>query len=139
MEHRPSDWRHAWLPAAWCLGVLFVLYGSTRGPFDPTSHERGANWPGDVVHALTQLTIETGILYALLRPSSYAASWKRSMIAFGLFAAWVVLAGIASMHTGRIYDYHWVWLVLVTIGLFAASLVSASVSLGITKRLPNER
>ena len=128
-ENVPSfRWRHLWLPAAWCVGALLILYGSTRGSFDPASRQYGANWPGDVPRALAQLTIEVMVLYALLRPHSYAGSWKRPVAAFLLFAAWVTMGGAATMHTGRAYDYHWFWLVLVTLGLFATLIVSASVA-----------
>jgi hypothetical protein len=135
----PSRWRHAWLPSAWCFGAILIVYASTRGSFDPAARQYGANWPGDVPRALTQLTIEVGILYVLLRPRSYVASWKRSLTAFLIFAVRVVLGGIMSVHTGRVYGYHWLWLILVTVGLFAAWIISASVAASISNRLPNER
>ena len=108
---------------------MLILYGSTRGAFDPNSQQRSANWPGDVPRALAQLTTEVLVLYALLRPRSYAASWKRSLAAVLLFAAWVVIGGAPTIHTGRTYNYHWAWLVLMTLALCATLLVSASVAI----------
>ena len=124
----PSRWRHLWLPVAWCFGAGLVFYGSTRGPFDPTGRRYGANWPGDVQRALVELTIELVVLYAILRPHSYVASWRRSCVAFPLFLAWTVLGGFASMHAGRVGDYHWLWLLITSVGLFATLIVSASVA-----------
>src|SRR5215831_19877211 len=128
MNVPPSRWRHLWLPGAWCIGALLIWYGSTRGSFDPTAHQYGANWPGDVRRALFQLTGELFALYAILRPHSYVASWKRAALAFALFVPWTLLDGLGTMHAGRVDDYHWVWLLLLTFGLFPTVLISASVA-----------
>ena len=87
MAHLQSRFRQLWLPAAWCLGAMMIVYGSTRRPFDPTARQYRTNWPGDVRSALIQLTIEVAVLYLLLRPRSYAASWARSPFAVLQFSS----------------------------------------------------
>lgn len=74
------------------------------------------------------LSVEVLVLYLILRPWSYCASWGRAAVAFLLFAGWTVLGGIGTMHSGRIGTFHWAWLFLVTMGLLGATLVSASVA-----------
>jgi hypothetical protein len=123
-----SKWRHTWLAAAWALGALLVVWGSTRGTFDATSRQYGANWPGDLRRAFIELGVETGALYLILRPWSYAASWKRALSAFVLFVPWTMLGGFGTIHAGRVASYHFLWLVIMTVGLFAMTIISSAAS-----------
>lgn len=123
-----SPWRHTSLPAAWVVGALFIAWSASRGPFDPAARAYGANWPGDVRRAVVELTFEVAALYAILRPTSYAASWKRALAAFLLFLPWTILGGLGTMHGGRIASYHFLWQLLVSVALFGTTILSASIA-----------
>jgi hypothetical protein len=120
-----SRYRHLWLPAAWAAGAMLTSWGYRTGGFDPSAKQYGMNWPSDARRTLVILSVEVLVLYAVLRPWSYNASWSRAAIAFVLFASWTVLGGIGTMHSGRIGAWHWGWLLLVTLALLVASVVSA--------------
>ena len=77
---------------------------------------------------LEVLSVEVLLLYLILRPWSYRRSWGRAAIAFFLFAGWTILGGIGTMHSGRIGTFHWGWLLLVTVGLLGATVVSAAMA-----------
>jgi hypothetical protein len=123
-----SQWRHLWIPAAWLLGAALVLWAAQSGPFDPARRAYGANWPGDLRRAFIELTLEVAVLYLILRPQSYAGSWKRSGPAFLVFAPWTVLGGLGTLHSGRIAAWHFGWLLVVTVALLVTTVISASVA-----------
>jgi hypothetical protein len=130
-----SRWRHFWLPAAWVVGALLVLWANGSGELDPTGRRRGVNWPGDVRRALVLLTIEVLVLWIIVRPWSYRASWARAGAAFLVFSAWTVLGGTGTLHGGRIDSWHWGWLLVVTVGLLGATVISA-LTVGLSRRPP---
>ena len=125
MPRHPFVWlRHLWLPLAWAAGLLMVFWGRV-GPSDPAAQRFGANWPGDLRTALALLTIETLVLYAILRPWSYRASWKRSFLALLVVTPWALLSVVVTMHAGRILGLLAFWRLLLILPLAITVGVSA--------------
>jgi hypothetical protein len=126
MTSRASFWlRHVWLPLAWGVGLVLILWGRV-GPSDPAAQQYGANWPGDLRAALALLTVETLVLYAILRPWSYRASWQRSLLALLVVAPWALLSVIVTMHAGRILGLLAFWRLLLIPALAITVGVSAN-------------
>jgi hypothetical protein len=129
-----SRTRHAWLPLAWLLGLAAIAFAYRSGPLSPASvQELGVNYAGEWRGVAGLLTGEVALLYAILRPWSYRASWLRPGVALLMFGPWSFLYFIASMHGGSITGWHLLWLILVDIGLLGATLVSASAAAGASR------
>lgn len=115
--------RHVWLPLAWLVAVMLILWGRT-GRFDPLGAEYGANSPGDLRTAFGFLTLDMLVLYAILRPWSYRASWQRSLWAFTLVTPWALFSMAATMHSGQILGLLAFWQLLLVPALAVTMLVS---------------
>ena len=69
-----------WLVLAWLLGMAMALLG-LRDTFDPARQQYGANFPGDLALAFGFVTVLSIVLWFVIRPSSYRASWGRAVVA----------------------------------------------------------
>jgi hypothetical protein len=68
--------------------------------------------------------VELLVLFIILRPLSYKASFGRAAAAMTLGGLWTVANLFLCMHCGSIGIAHTLWLGGVTIGLFVLYLVS---------------
>jgi len=71
------------------------------------------------------LTLEFGLIYALLRPSTYARSWGRALCATAVAAIAALASFLSLMHAPQYVVTHCLILLSLTVGLIALFLVSA--------------
>jgi hypothetical protein len=128
--HRAEWLRHVLLPLAWAVDLLLILWGRDDR-FDPLGQQFGANWPGDFRAAFGLLSLETLVLYAVVRPWSYRASWGRSVLALLLVIPWAILSFIVTMHSGRILGLLVLWRLL----LIPALAITVGVSVYTARRI----
>jgi len=69
-------------------------------------------------------TMELAVLYVILRPWSFRASWGRALLASLLFLPWTGVCGMAVMHSGGFFVLHVFWLLVVSFSLIAVALAS---------------
>jgi hypothetical protein len=124
-ESALSQWRHVWLPLAWAAGGALIWRAAATGTSDPAGKAYGVNWPMDAPETLGRLTVEVALLYVVLRPWSYRASWGRAAGALVVAVPYALLAFAASTHAGPIVGAHLLWLALVVVGLVVTTVVSA--------------
>lgn len=122
-------WRLLALPAAWLFGVGVVAVG---GVF-PNEYLSGARsspealaYPlAGVAQFIAVLTVETAVLWALLRPGSFRASWGRVVLSLLAFVPTTLAFGMGLMHAPPYQSMHFLWSVAVSLALLvllAASL-----------------
>jgi len=80
---------------------------------------------GGVLAVSSELTLELGLVYALIRPSTYARSWGRALCAAAFSAIVWLASAILLMHAPPYFVVHCLVLALVTVGLLVLFLVSA--------------
>ena len=119
--------------ALWLVGVAsLVTSGLTADGYKlyvmriPLPHA----YPlGGVLSASFALTLELGMIYLLVRPSTYARSWGRALCATAFAAiAWLGSA-LSLMHAPPYLVTHCLVLLCLTVGLIVLSLVSAVAAL----------
>ena len=76
-----------WIPGLWLLSLpLYWWAGSDSDTYAIAVHHTNPPYPvGEVLTFIVITTIESLILYAIIRPRTYARSWKRSGAALLLF------------------------------------------------------
>jgi hypothetical protein len=72
------------------------------------------------------LTLEFGLIYALLRPSTYARSWGRSLCATAVAAVASLASGLSLIHAPPYLFTHSLILLCLTVGLGVLFLASAA-------------
>ncbi len=78
-----------------------------------------------VLSASLALTLEFGLIYALLRPSTYARSWGRALCATAVAAIASLASVLSLMHAPPYLVTHCLILSCLTVGLVVLFLVSA--------------
>ncbi len=103
-----------------------------RAPVNPefTDFIAAARGPGDLEFHGAQFSVESLILYAIIRPRTYARSWKRSGAALLLFFPWLAVCAILLMHQPPYVFMHFFWLLLVNLILVVLCIYSAVAQLG---------
>ena len=72
--------------------------------------------------------IELAVLYLVLRPWSYHASWRRSLWGLVMFVPWLGYLLLVSVHLDGILALHILWVALIVgllLVLFGTGLLSA--------------
>lgn len=112
--------------------ALFFSYAMYRDfyvldPYNPSlggTSAYGHNGQDSLRSMLEFLGVELLVAYAIIRPWSYKRSWKRALLAFAITVPWMMLMGIASMHSGRVVVLHVLWLVALSVVFFIIFWVS---------------
>ena len=73
-------------------------------------------------------TVETALLWFIIRPRSYRHSWGRSLTAALLFLPVTLYFGSALMHAPWYQYMHFLWSVLLSVALAIAFVGSATAS-----------
>lgn len=114
------------MPVLWLAGMVMVLYAGTMpdfyamrmdGPLPPYP------WDG-VLFFIGVISVESGVLYAILRPRSYRISWGRALAALGLFLVLMVYFALGLMHAPPYMVWHVIWLLDMNIWLLMLVLWS---------------
>jgi hypothetical protein len=108
-----------WLAAS---GLLVVIHVGERPR--PGARHFAADSPASIARAVLVMAIETGLLYAVLRPWSYRRSAGRAFAAFGLFVLWTLLSMFGVMHASNAALLHLLWLAAVDLLLLVCGLIS---------------
>jgi len=130
------DWvirlRYFGILALWGLFFTLILRDYFAYPYD-SSQPYGQNTPGTLPIILTLMGVELVVLIAILRPQSYAESWRRMVLALLIFAPWTMLSFIATMHAGGIITLHTLWLLVLSASLLLLGFISVLTNLFRTK------
>ena len=128
-------WRITRIIGLAALGLAFILLMvrdymvvDPPGPLPLGELPYGHNTPEILGRTVIFTLVELGLLYRILRPWSFDRSILRVVGAITLFAPWGVLNMLISMHSGGVFLWHMVWLVvvnLILIGLLLGSGISA--------------
>jgi hypothetical protein len=117
------------LAAAWLVGVGAVLVGGVLpdgyrqyvlGLPDPQPYPAG----GVAMFAFV-VTVETAILWAIVRPRSYDASWRRVLAALALFVPITLYFGVWLMHAPPYELMHFLWSACLCAALLVLCAISA--------------
>ena len=122
-DTRPR-YRNWLLPAAVLILAAMVGQAALDGPIDEGRRHVMENWPGDLDVVACLAAAEVAVLYVILHPWSYRRSVERAVGAGALFLSWSVFYGGISMHGGSIIGAHVLWLLAVSVALFATAFVS---------------
>jgi hypothetical protein len=110
--------------------LIGVLAAGVCG-FLPNPAERGDPAPflyaGDTVLTVSGLMmVQTLLLMALLRPSTFAGSWGRALLALLVCFVFLALGAMGSMHSPPAWGAYTLWLLLLFLGAFGLLISSAS-------------
>lgn len=124
--------RKYWIPGLWLLSLpLYWWAGSDSDTYAIAVHHTNPPYPvGGVLTFIVITTIESLILYAIIRPRTYARSWKRSGAALLLFFPWLAVCAILLMHQPPYVFMHFFWLLLVNLILLVLCIYSTVAQLG---------
>ncbi len=111
----------------WLLLVALMIQDWVADPYNPGLRRPatyGHNQDGALFQGMVQSTLEVAVLYGILRPWSFRASWGRALLALLLFLPWTAVSAMAVMHSGGIFVLHAFWLLVVSLSLIALALAS---------------
>lgn len=117
--------------ALWVVTAASMARDAMADPYDPlraASDAYGHNSSGALWQGLAVTSAELLVLYAILRPWSYARSWGRAAVGVAVFLPWTMASLFATMHAGGIFALHFLWVALVTVAtaiVFCVSFISA--------------
>ena len=116
------------LVIAWLIGVVAVLIGGMLpdGYREDALHLSGPQpYPLDGVAMFILIaTVECALLWAVIRPKSYDASWGRVLVALMLFVAATMYFGMWLMHAPPYMSMHVLWLVFMSLALLVVGVFS---------------
>jgi len=108
-----------WIQGLWLLSVPLYLWAG-RNPDEYASAVLGTHpsYPvGSILTCIAVTGLESLVLYAIIRPASYAQSWKRSGGAVLLFLPWFLVCAVLLMHQPAYVFAHFLWLLIVNLVL----------------------
>jgi hypothetical protein len=118
-----------WFPAAWLASLPFYAWAGSLPDRYAIDVERVAStsYPvAGVLGCVAMTTVEAIVLFSIIRPSSYAHSWKRAAVAVLLFLPWLLISFVLLLHAPAYAFVHVLWLLmalLLVAGVGANSLV----------------
>jgi hypothetical protein len=115
-----------WIPALWLLSLpLYCWAGSGSDSYATDVLHRNPSYPtGGVLTFIAITTVESLVLYAILRPGTYLRSWGRCAAALILFLPWLAISALLLVHQPFYVYMHFFWLLLVNVILAALCLYS---------------
>jgi len=111
----------------WLLVLALMIQDWLADPYNPglrSTAAYGHNQEGALFQGVLWSTMELAVLYVILRPWSFRASWGRALLASLLFLPWTGVCGMAVMHSGGVFVLHVFWLLVVSFSLIAVALAS---------------
>jgi hypothetical protein len=115
-----------WIPGLWLLSVpLYWWAGTDTDSYAIAVLRTHPSYPvRGVLTFIVITTVESLILYAIIRPRTYSRSWKRSLAALLLLFPWLAVCAILLMHQPAYVFMHFFWLLLITLILCALVVYS---------------
>ena len=106
-----------WIQGLWLLSIsLYLWAGSNPDSYAIAVLHQHPSYPfGGVLTVIAITTVESLILYAIIRPKTYEKSWRHSAGALLLFLAWTAVCAILPMHGPPYVFMHFFWLLLVNV------------------------
>jgi hypothetical protein len=106
-----------WIPGLWLLSIpLYWLAGSNPDTYAIAVRHEHPSYPVEGVLTFIVITsVESLVLYAIIRPRTYDRSWKRSAAALLLFFPWLAVCAILLMHQPPYVFMHFFWLLMVNV------------------------
>jgi len=111
----------------WLLLLALMIQDWVADPYNPglrSTAAYGHNQEGALFQGVLWSTMELAVLYVILRPWSFRASWGRVLLALLLFLPWTSVSVMAVMHSGGVFVLHVFWLLVVSFSLIAVALAS---------------
>ena len=116
-----SRWIARLWPVVLFVATLALMYLDWQGdPFDPTlegTRRYGHNDEGVLGDMALLASAELVVLYLVLGPGSAGRGVGRAIAALLLFAPWTLFSMFMTMHAGGIVALHWLWLMVVDLGI----------------------
>ena len=117
-------------PVVLFVATLALMYVDWLGdPFDPTlegTRRYGHNHEGALWQMASWVAAELVVLYLVLAPGSAGRSVGRAIAALLVFAPWTLFSMFMTMHAGGIVALHWLWLMLVDVGIVVVLIARCS-------------
>jgi hypothetical protein len=113
------------LVVLWMIGVALVLRSYWAEPPPSPNRHFATDTFGSVLLVLGVMAIETGVLYAILRPWTYRRSVQRSLPGLAIFVPWTLFLMFRTMHAGNALLAHWMWLGIVDAVLLICVVASS--------------
>ena len=107
--------RTAVIPCLWLAFAAMMVSAHLTDPPSPGDAERGVNVEGALQVALGASFTEMLVFFALILPWSPGRSGGRLLLCWGVFAPWLMLTALMSLHGGSVILLHLLW-VLVLVG-----------------------
>src|SRR5262245_60956840 len=104
-----------WIPALWLAAVPFYVWAGSLPDRYATDVEQATStsYPlAGVIGCIALTAAEAAVLYLIIRPSSYAHSWKRAALALLLFSPWLAISFALLLHAPAYGFVHVLWLLL---------------------------
>jgi hypothetical protein len=117
-----------WIPGLWVLWLPLYLWSGNRPDRYAMDvlHAQSSYPTRGVLGWIALTTVESAILYAIIRPSTYQHSWKRAAAALLLFFPWLLASGVLLIHQPPYVFAHFLWVALINLilmGLCAFALL----------------
>lgn len=120
--------RRYWVQSLWLLFMPMYLWAGTR-PDGYAEAVLGAT-PSYPLHgilvAITVTTVESLVLYWIMRPDTDHRSWRRACAALLVYFPWLLVCLVMLMHAPPYVFVHALWLLcvnLILLGLLASTLI----------------
>jgi hypothetical protein len=124
---------------AWWAFIAFRMVRSAKQDSGPTGLPGDLpNWhnrPGELSSFLGLTLIELAVILAILRPRSYAHSWRRALAAVAVVTPWLVVFVAMMIHAGGVMVLHVLWLGGLWIGIAVLAVISGAMSLARAHKL----
>jgi|ERR1019366_1325278 hypothetical protein len=119
-----------WIPGLWALWLpLYLWSGAAPDRYAMDVLQAQPSYPTrGILECMALTAIESGVLYAIIRPGTYHHSWKRPVAALLLFLPALVVAAVLLIHQPAFILVHFLWLLLVNlilVGLTAFALLGS--------------
>lgn len=116
------------LPIGWLIGIIAVVAMGFR-PDPYLTYVRQISPPHPypiytVLWIVFFITIHSGAVFSILRPSSYSYSWGRALSALILSVGFLVCAGLGAMHAPPAYSAYLWWLLVFGISMLGMFIYS---------------
>ena len=98
--------RTAIIPCLWTVFAFMMVRANLADPPTQEHAEDGANAEGVLQVALGASFIEMVVFLALAMPWSHSRSKGRLLLSWGIFAPWLKLTALMSLHGGSVLILH---------------------------------
>lgn len=107
--------RTAIIPCLWIAFAVMMVRANLADPPTQGAADHGSNVEGALQVALGASFTEMLVLLGLMMPWSQSWSGGRLLLSWGIFAPWLMITALMSLHGGPVILLHLLW-VLVLLG-----------------------